>query len=262
MAFRPHDDLGAAVDVQGPAERVVSLVPSLTEAVALTHAGALVGATHRCVRPSGLDVARIGPPDAPDLDAIAALEPDLVLASRQENSEDDIAELRELGLRVWVTDVRSVGQALHSLCRLFADALCWDNPQWLETAACEWSGPAPADSVSAAMVVARDPWVAVGASSFTADLASRVGLRNVFHHAAEPYVCTTVEQIAAHEPSIVMLLDDQYKFTPDDGPEAFDGFNCRLVDSRYLTWYGPSLVDARRRLVNQVRQAGLELVGV
>ncbi|RYJ00446.1 MAG: hypothetical protein EON52_23640, partial [Actinomycetales bacterium] len=53
------DDLGHAVEVPGEARRVVSLVPSLTEAVAATRPEALVGATDWCTHPADLDVTRV-----------------------------------------------------------------------------------------------------------------------------------------------------------------------------------------------------------
>ena len=41
-----------------------------------------------------------------------------------------------------------------------------------------------------------------------------------------------------------MLPDEPYRFTADDGPEAFPGLPAALVDGRHLTWYGPSLAEA------------------
>jgi hypothetical protein len=49
-----------------------------------------------------------------------------------------------------------------------------------------------------------------------------------------------------------VLPDEPYSFTPQDGPEAFDGLRCALVSGRHLTWYGPSLADARDLLQSQL----------
>ncbi|NDZ97926.1 cobalamin-binding protein, partial [Streptomyces sp. SID10116] len=64
--------------------RVVSLVPSLTEAVAVTVPDVLVGATDWCTHPAGLDVTRVGGTKNPDVPRIAALAPDLVVANEEE----------------------------------------------------------------------------------------------------------------------------------------------------------------------------------
>lgn len=68
--------------------RVVSLVPSLTETVAMTSPGALVGATAWCTHPVGLEVARVGGPKDPDLAVVRGLAPDLVLMSVEKNRNE------------------------------------------------------------------------------------------------------------------------------------------------------------------------------
>ena len=104
----PRDDLGHPVPLTRPARRVVSLVPSLTESVAVTRAGALVGATTWCTHPADLDVARVRGTKNPDLAAIRALEPDLVLANQEENRRVDVERLRAAGVPVWVTVIRDL----------------------------------------------------------------------------------------------------------------------------------------------------------
>ncbi|WP_309485558.1 helical backbone metal receptor, partial [Streptomyces sp. WELS2] len=91
--------------------RVVSLVPSLTEAVAVTLPGALVGATDWCTHPAGLDATRIGGTKNPRVDRIVSLAPDLVIANEEENRAADLDALRAAGLEVLVTEVRRVPQA-------------------------------------------------------------------------------------------------------------------------------------------------------
>lgn len=79
--------------------RVVSLVPSLTEAVALTRPEVLVGATDWCTHPAGLDVTRVGGSKYPDLDRVLALRPDLVLLNEEENRRADADALVAPGSR-------------------------------------------------------------------------------------------------------------------------------------------------------------------
>jgi ABC-type Fe3+-hydroxamate transport system substrate-binding protein len=108
---------------------VVSLVPSLTESVAVTRPGALAGATDWCTHPAGLKVARVRGTKNPDLAAIRALEPDLVLANQEENRRLDVERLRAAGVPVWVTDVRTLDQALASLHRMCRwRSLTWYGP--------------------------------------------------------------------------------------------------------------------------------------
>src|SRR5437764_7934344 len=100
------DDLGRTVPVPVAVRRVVSLVPSLTESVAVSAPGLLVGATDWCTHPADLDVARVGGTKNPRAADVVTLRPDLVLANEEENRAEDISALRAAGLPVWVTAPR------------------------------------------------------------------------------------------------------------------------------------------------------------
>ena len=100
--------------------RVVSIVPSLTEAVAATARALLVGATDWCTHPGDLDVARVRGTKNPDVGRIVALRPDLVLANAEENRLPDLDALRAAGLAVYVTDIRTLDGAFASLRRMLA----------------------------------------------------------------------------------------------------------------------------------------------
>jgi ABC-type hemin transport system substrate-binding protein len=117
------DDLGFPVRATRPAERVVSLVPSLTEAIAATRREALAGATQWCTHPADLDVPRVRGTKNPDVAAIVALGPDIVLANQEENRRLDVDRLRRAGVDVWVTVIRSVPGSLASMRRRFTDGL-------------------------------------------------------------------------------------------------------------------------------------------
>jgi ABC-type Fe3+-hydroxamate transport system substrate-binding protein len=250
------DDRGTPVELAAPPRRVVSLVPSLTEALAVTVPDRLVGATDWCTHPAGLSVARVRGTKNPDRAAIEALRPDLVVANREENRRLDVDRLRAAGVPVWVTVIESVDEAIASLRRLFVDVLDAGEPDWLASAAAAWAEPAPESGLRVAVPVWRDPWMVVGARTFTGDALARLGLVNVFAGAADRYPTVAVEDIRAARPDVVVLPDEPYVFSPDDGPEAFPGTRCALVSGRDLTWYGPSLGPARARLLAAVTGSG------
>ena len=91
------DDAGAAVPLASEVSRIVSLVPSLTEALAVNGPEKLVAATDWCTHPADLVVARVGGTKSPDLEAVGALAPDLVVASDEENRRDSQVERELLG---------------------------------------------------------------------------------------------------------------------------------------------------------------------
>ena len=241
------DDLGRAVVVRGPVRRVVSLVPSLTEAVAATAPGLLVGATDWCSHPAGLDVVRIRGTKNPDGERIVARAPDLVLANEEENRRPDVEALDAAGVPVWVTDVRTLDGAFGSLERLLRIACGTGRPAWLDDARTAWAGVVPlAPRRRAVVPIWRRPWMAVGRDTFTGSVLGRLGVDNVLAGAPERYPRFDPATLPA--PALVVLPDAPYPFTADDGPEAFPGIPCLLVPGRLLTWYGPSLLEAARTL--------------
>jgi ABC-type Fe3+-hydroxamate transport system substrate-binding protein len=247
-----RDDLGHPFRLTAPARRVVSLVPSLTESVAATRPEALAGATIWCSHPAGLDVPRVRGTKNPDLRAVAALEPDIVLANQEENRQVDVERLRAAGIPVWVTVIRTLDEAFASLGRMFAEALGWPEPAWLGQARDVWREPAPGPPVRTAIPIWRDPWMVVGPATFTDDIAARLGLDNVYRDQPERYPHVSLEDMTARGPELIVLPDEPYAFSPADGPEMFHGLRVALVEGRSLTWYGPSLVTARTALLEQL----------
>ncbi|MBM9509366.1 helical backbone metal receptor [Actinacidiphila acididurans] len=223
--------------------RVVSLVPSLTEAVAVTAPGLLAGATNWCSHPPDLAVTRIGGTKNPDVPAITALAPDLVIANEEENRPADLAALRAAGLAVLVTEVRSLPQAFTELHRVLVDGCGLPRPAWLDAAEAAWAAlPAPARRRTAVVPVWRRPWMVLGRDTFAGDLLARLGVDHVYADHAERY--PRVDLAAMRPADLVVLPDEPYRFTADDGPEAFPGRPAALVSGRHLTWYGPSLAEA------------------
>ncbi len=242
------DDLGEPVELPAPPTRIVSLVPSITEALAASVPARLVGATEWCTRPADLDVTRVRGTKNPDRAAIGSLHPDLVVANQEENRELDVRRLREAGVPVWVTRIETLDNAFRSLHRLLVDVLGLDEPAWLRTARAAWAEPARGPRRRAAIAIWRDPWMVVGPRTFTGDVLDRLGYDNCFGDADDRYPTVAAADIAAADPDVVVLPDEPYVFSAGDGPEVFPQLPAALVEGRLLTWYGPSLVDARATL--------------
>ena len=243
------DDVGTPVVLPARVERVVSLVPSLTEAVAVSAPGLLVGATAWCSHPPDLDVPRVGGTKNPDVPAVLALRPDLVLANAEENRAADLQALRDAGCAVWVTAPQTVSQALASLRRMLG-ACALPEPAWLVEAERVWAPPWAGPRQRAVVPVWRRPWMALGRDTFAGDVLSRLGVDNALAGSPDRYPKVRLDELPPHE--LVVLPDEPYAFAADDGPEAFPDVATALVSGRHLTWYGPSLVEARSVLRGQL----------
>lgn len=243
-----EDDLGRPVVLPVRVCRVVSLVPSLTEAVAVTAPGLLVGATDWCSHPPDLDVVRVRGTKNPDVAAVLDLRPNLVVANAEENRPEDLEALRVAGIAVWTTFPRTVPEALGSLTRMLT-ACGLDRPGWLDDATAAWAEPEPGPRRIAVVPIWRRPWMAVGSGTFTGDVLARLGLDNALAASPERYPRIELDDLPAYD--VVVLPDEPYAFSLSDGPEAFDR-PARCVSGRHLTWYGPSLVEARLLLRGQL----------
>ncbi|MEU6178536.1 helical backbone metal receptor [Streptomyces coeruleorubidus] len=236
--------------------RVVSLVPSLTEAVARSAPGALAGATDWCTHPPGLDVVRVGGTKNPQTDRIVSLAPDLVIANEEENRAPDLAALRAAGVEVLVTEIRDVPQAFREMARVLDACGVAARPRWLDEAEETWSSlPPPPARLTAVVPIWRRPWMVLGRDTFAGDVLARLGVDHLHAAHTDRYPRVPLAELWASAPDMVILPDEPYRFTADDGPEAFPGLPCALVSGRHLTWYGPSLAEAPRVLGRALRAA-------
>jgi ABC-type Fe3+-hydroxamate transport system substrate-binding protein len=234
--------------------RIVSLVPSLTESLAATDARVLVGATDYCTHPADLDVPRVGGSKYPDLDRVRALSPDLVVANAEENRAGDIDALRAAGIPVHVTAPATLAAAFTSLSGMLAACGLDPLPRWLDAARQAWAstydGSAP--DRTAAVPIWRRPWMVLGRDTFAGDVLRQLGVANVFAGAADRYPKVTLDDITARRPDLIVLPDEPYAFSAADGPAEFAPLPVALVSGRHLTWYGPSLAEARDVLSRQL----------
>ncbi|GHH48832.1 helical backbone metal receptor [Streptomyces candidus] len=246
------------MSTEPPRKRVVSLVPSLTEAVAVTVPGALVGATDWCTHPADLGpgVVRVGGTKNPDVPAVLALRPDLVLANEEENRAPDVAALREAGVEVLVTEVRTLQQAFAELARTLRACGAAGRVTWMDDARAAWDAvPVLAAPCRAVVPVWRRPWMVLGRDTFAGDLLRRLGVANAYASHEDRYPRIGIDELHVCEAELVVLPDEPYRFTAEDGPEAFPGRAAALVDGRMLTWYGPSLTRAPAVLGAALRAA-------
>lgn len=177
-----------------PPQRVVSLVPSMTESLFDLGLGErLVGVTDYCTRPAQ-GVARLpklGGPKNPQIEAIVALQPDLVLANREENTPQAVRALADAGLAVWLTFPRTVAASLEMLWELAG--LFQSQPARLGIQAMElsldWTTAAAAERPPVRYfcpVWFEDPpdgnpwWMTFNQDTYCHDLLARLGGENVF----------------------------------------------------------------------------------
>lgn len=263
---QPHRTLADARGRRLPATphaRVVSLVPSLTETVCRLGAGSqLVGRTMYCVEPREelTAVPACGGTKNPDLAAIIALSPDLVLACAEENKPEHLEQLEAAGLAVHTVMPRS----LDDVAALLADfgALLGAQPAagraLSELAAARLAAGAWRERLGpplpAACLVWRKPWLAAGGGNHITAMMREAGLENVLA-GREGYPEVQMDELAALRPAVLLLPDEPYRFTHHAAWSlAAAGVvparrRAVLLDGKLVCWYGTRTAGALRELV-------------
>lgn len=264
-ALRAVDDAGDTIVLARPARRVVSLVPAVTELLFAVDAGdAVVGRTRWCDHPAeALAVPDLGDGIAPNLEAVLARRPDLVVLYPSGGNAAAVRRLRELGIPVFqartdrVADVPRLARALAHLTghSAAADSLAARYGRELEAA----TVPAVADPPSVFLLVWDQPPMTVGRGSFLTDLIERAGGRNAFGDLAASAAPVSIEAVVARNPDLVL--------TTGDGAPAFaerpewQGVGA-VRDRRFVSIAGslfehpgPRTPEAVRLLAERLRKA-------
>jgi ABC-type Fe3+-hydroxamate transport system substrate-binding protein len=258
------DATGVAMPTDQPRRRIVSLIPSTTEALcALGLADALVGVTAYCREPAAVTKTktRVGGEKDPDLEKIRGLVPDLVIANIEENVAAHVETLRGWGIPVWVTYPRTVTAALAMLrelgevtgARAAATTMLADlEPRVARVRAAVATRP----PVPVFYAIWRTPYMTIGPDTYAHDLLALCGAVNVFGDADTRYPAVTLEEVAARRPHVIVLPDEPFRFRAvhvrdfdrfAEVPAVRDG-RVLLVDGKPFTWHGPRLADALRML--------------
>ena len=217
---RLTDDAGRQVQLAGPAHRVVSLAPSITELLFAIGAGdQVVGRTiYDQYPPAARQVPTVGDGLNPSVEAIVARHPDLVLLYRSAHTDAAAQQLEQLGVPTLV--VRH--DALADIARtagLLGRATGRDSGGQAvgRTVDALLAQPLPPVRTRLAFVVWDSPPIVIGAGSFLDELARRAGAENVFHDIATPSATVSIETIVARDPDWIAVVRD----SAGDAPPAW-----------------------------------------
>ena len=252
------DALGRELRFPAPPERIVSLVPSLTETLfSLGVGNRVAGVTKFCVHPAdgvrGLCV--VGGTKNPDVERVLALCPDLVVANVEENRKRDVERLIDAGVPVFVTYARSVREAVREIAAL--GVIARREPEAGEIAGEINSALARARERRAATsprvvaLVWKEPYMAVGGDAFAHDLLVQCGAENPLAGAERRYPRLDERELERLAPDVILLPTEPYAFGERDRQEllcldcpAAREARIHVVEGELLSWYGPRIARA------------------
>ncbi len=241
------DQLGRSVELAQTPKRIVSLVPSQTELLYdLGLEDEVVGITKFCVHPKEWfdNKRRIGGTKNPNIESILALEPDLIIANKEENLEEHIEKLAAK-VPVWVSDVTNLDSAV-DMIKQVGDLVGKEHEAGQLSTGIQngFKNIQPKTPLRVAYLIWRNPYMTVGGDTFIGDMLRRCGLVNVFEN-QKRYPQTLMEEIYSKKTDIILLASEPYPFTQKHINEiqAFlPDIKIQLVDGEMFSWYGSHLL--------------------
>jgi ABC-type Fe3+-hydroxamate transport system substrate-binding protein len=218
-----------------PVVRVISLVPSITETL-LAWGIEPVACTRFCEQPS---FTHVGGTKNPDIDAITALEPDVVLMNDEENRIEDHEALVSAGLDVHVVRVNHVDDVHPALTALAQRVGVEFTPFALP--------PAQPVTRRAFVPIWRRPWMTVGGDTYGSSLLAHLGVANVYG-GDEKYPEATLDDVARRRPDVILVPSEPYPFAERHRAELEPVAPVVFVDGQDLFWWGARTPAAITRL--------------
>jgi ABC-type Fe3+-hydroxamate transport system substrate-binding protein len=244
------DQTGRSIFLNRSPERIVSLVPSQTELLYdLGLKDKIVGQTIFCIHPSFdfKEAVKIGGTKKLQLDKIASLKPDLIIANKEENEQEQIEWLASR-FPVWISDIYNLEDALQMIqsVGLLTGTDHKANELTTKIAFNFEQLKAGNDKHKTLYLIWFNPWMATGRQTFINDILQRVGFDNVLpEHTRYPELNET--QIKKLNPDLILFSSEPFPFKQkhmEQMQSALPNARCVLVDGEMFSWYGSRLLKA------------------
>lgn len=229
--------------------RIVSLVPSQTELLFdLGLYNAIVGITKFCVHPAELRKTKaiIGGTKKLHIEKIKALNPDLIIANKEENTKEEIGLLAE-NFPVWVTDIETLKDAFNMIKEM--GELTGTQPRAAEIirqVRNNFTQINSIEGINTCYLIWQDPFMTVGKDTFVNDMMQHCGFKNIFRD-KKRYPIITIEDIKERNCELVLLASEPYPFKQkhlEQLKARLPAVKILLADGEFFSWYGSRLLQA------------------
>lgn len=256
------DDLGREVRLPERVERAVSLAPSLTENIfAVGAGGRLVGVTTYCDFPEqAKSIQKIGDTQTPNLEAIIALQPQVVFVSTASQLESFMRTLDERGIAVYVMDSGSLDDVFRNILRLGEIFGTADEAGRLvnglrERVAAVKQRAAASKPKRVFLQISNEPLFTIGRDSFLTELIAAAGGESVTKDVPTGYPKLSKETAMALDPEVIILSDSDDNRVPNvvfDRSQAVRHGAVYRIDPDIISRPGPRSVDALEEIAEVV----------
>lgn len=244
------DQLGNTVTLKNIPQKIVSVVPSQTELLYyLGLAEHITGVTRFCIHPAAgvKHAAKVGGTRQLNIEQIKALQPDLVIANKEENDQGQIEELMML-FPTYVSNPMDLTGALDMISTV--GKLTGAGEKSRQLVITIQQGFLRLQEVArvglkVAYLIWRKPYMVAGRGTFINDMLKHCGFENVF--STDRYPEITTHQLIAARPDVVLLSSEPYPFKrkhADELQQLLPHVIAKLVDGEMFSWYGSRLLYA------------------
>lgn len=245
------DQLGESVTINGPAKRIVTLVPSQTQLLHYFNLDEeVVGISKFCIHPEEWfrSKIRVGGTKTVDIDKVKDLSPDLIIGNKEENTKEDIEALKQIA-PVWMSDVNTLDEAFDMILQLGVitgreekSSELVDQVKDRFNELKESINEVPRAKKSVLYFIWKDPNYVAGQSTFINSMIRAMGLKNVISEDRYPELTDN-----SLSPDMVFLSTEPYPFKKEDivtYQKMFPRAEIKIVDGEMFSWYGSKLLDA------------------
>jgi len=242
-----YDQLNRAVHVPKHPKRIISIVPSQTEL--LFYLGLddeIIGITKFCTHPSDKvsSKVKIGGTKQLNIELIKELQPDLIIANKEENEQNQVEELMNV-CPVWVSDIADLSGALNMIVGIGEVVGRIIQAKALSQAITNEFNKLsnPPLNLRVAYLIWRKPYMVAGTGTFINSMLQVCGLTNAFGQGRYPEVSN--EMLINADPDVVLLSSEPYPFGEKHKEEIksiVPRAKIILVDGEMFSWYGSRLL--------------------
>ena len=247
---------------------IVSLVPSITELLChLNLADQISGVTKFCISPAHLRSQKVivGGTKKLDMEKIISLQPDLIIANKEENTKADIETLAE-ALPVLVTDVNNLFDALEMIDSIgFLTNRIKESKQLINDITTAFlklqHSLAGQPKIKVLYLIWQDPFMTVGGDTFISDMLSHAGFINGFQTDVR-YPATSVTEIEIKNVDLILLSSEPFPFSQNhllEFQKTMPSHKFLLVDGEMFSWYGSKMLESPAYF-EQVYQSAAALI--
>jgi ABC-type Fe3+-hydroxamate transport system substrate-binding protein len=245
--IKVNDQLGNYIQLEHPAKRIVSLVPSQTE---LLHFFKLedetVGITKFCIHPQEWFASkpRVGGTKNVNIEAVRELNPDLIIANKEENTKEDILALSEF-YPIYISDVNGVSDALQMIKDV--GLLCGKEQLAVDLIddITDDFNAFPKYDGSAVYLIWKDPYMACGKENFIDSIINKLGFNNLIDESR--YIELDIDRIRELNPDYLFLSSEPFPFSKKHQKELEEQLEAKvvLVDGEMFSWYGSRMLQMK-----------------